>query len=192
MLPRILSRCFPDASSPEDGTMISRCFPDAFQKQSSTPPDGLIFTGTGCSSGLPLVGCTLRTASAPKGCQACDRAVRHGPSDPNWRGNVGALLRFQSGGVTRHVQIDCGKTFRDTTVLRVYRKFGVKERDALILTHDHADAVGGLDEVRSMQSMDAATPLRCLCDRRTLTRLRHAFPYLFPQRLQGMTGTRSL
>ena len=66
----------------------------------------------------------------------------------------------------------------------VYREHGVKWLDALVLTHDHMDAVGGLDELRSLQmynqqSFDVTSEIRAFCDRRTLTRLKHMFPYLF-------------
>ena len=119
---------------------------------------GLIFTGTGCSSGLPLTGCTLGQEWAPKDCHACRPALRHGQADPNWRGNVSALLRFKdAAGRLRLVQIDCGKTYREITAMRVYRQHGVKAIDALLLTHDHADALGGLDELRSLQPYDAVT-----------------------------------
>ena len=68
----------------------------------------------------------------------------------------------------------------------VYRSYGIKWLDALLLTHDHADATGGLDELRSLQMYDQKTfeissSIRCICDRRTLARLRHCFPYLFPK-----------
>ena len=148
--------------------------------------DGVIFTGTGCSSGLPLVQCTLSVPHSS--CTACRPALQGGPANKNWRGNVGALIRFTDpGGVVRHIQIDCGKTFRDTVMLRVYREHGIQFIDALLLTHDHADAVGGIDEVRALQKFDPVTfeidtPIRVLCDRRTLTRLRHMYPYLHPKR----------
>ncbi len=148
------------------------------------PTCGLIFTGTGCSSGLPLISCALGRSTPD--CKACGIALKRGTDDENWRANVGVLLRFvDPSGILRHVQIDCGKTFRDS-VLRVYRAHGVQSLDGLILTHDHADAVGGLDDLRALQRYDPVSfeiesePLRCFCDRRTLSRLRHMFTYLFP------------
>ena len=95
------------------------------RRRRAPPPDapGLIFTGTGCSSGLPLTGCTLGQEWAPKDCQACRPALRHGRSDPNWRGNVGALrclrdkdhphlkLVFSLGGWTKSTYFSgCAKT----------------------------------------------------------------------------------
>ncbi len=41
--------------------------------------------------------------------------------------------------------------------MRVYKQHGVKAIDALLLTHDHADAIGGLDELRSLQPYDQVT-----------------------------------
>mmetsp|Transcript_40382 Transcript_40382/g.129778 ORF Transcript_40382/g.129778 Transcript_40382/m.129778 type:complete len:154 (-) Transcript_40382:185-646(-) len=111
------------------------------RRHRSTAESGLLFTGTGCSSGLPLIGCAIGAPQSPeKSCTACGPALRNGRADKNWRNNVGALLRFRGAdGQTKHVQIDCGKTFRDTC-LRVYSEHGVTWLDALLLTHDHADA----------------------------------------------------
>ena len=101
----------------------------------------MLFTGTGCSSGLPLIGCAVgRPDTSPqRDCQACVHALRNGTSDPNWRNNVGVLLRFQKGGRTTHVQVDCGKTFRDSCT-RIYAAHGVWTIDALLLTHDQCVA----------------------------------------------------
>ena len=45
-------------------------------------------------------------------------AVRNGRRDPNWRNNVGLLIRWlHPDGAWRHVQIDCGKTFRESVML---------------------------------------------------------------------------
>jgi phosphoribosyl 1,2-cyclic phosphodiesterase len=164
--------------------LVAACILHTLRRRRRSPRGGaLIFTGTGCSSGLPLVGCTLGVPVP--GCEACKVAIRRGAVDPNWRGNVSALIRFvdATDGRVKHIQIDCGKTFRETTALRVYRQHGVRSLDALILTHDHADAVGGLDELRSLQPFDPVTfeigaPIRCFCDRRTLHRLKGMFPYL--------------
>ena len=176
------------AASPDDGAW------DGNEKDDEE--EGLIFTGTGCSSGLPLTACLLGGQAVRSDvCRACVVAARRGRSDKNWRNNVGVLLRFRdpATGTIRCVQIDCGKTFRETA-LTVYRQHGVTALDAVILTHDHADAVGGLDELRSLQRFDPKTyeidqPIQCHCDRRTMTRLRHMFPYLFPVRpFAGLGG----
>lgn len=48
--------------------------------------------------------------------------------------------------------IDCGKTFRDA-YFRILVGRQVRLIDALLLTHDHADAVAGLDDLRDLQRM---------------------------------------
>lgn len=113
-------------------------------------------------------------------------AVRNGRRDPNWRNNVGLLIRWlHPDGTWRHVQIDCGKTFRESVMLW-YKEHQVDYLDALLLTHDHADAILGLDELRQLQRFDNATrqvcgpPIQCFCDARTMRHCRRAFPYLFP------------
>lgn len=48
------------------------------------------------------------------------------------------------------ILVDCGKTFREAT-LRVLHPAGVRGIDAVLLTHDHMDAIGGLDDLRDLQ-----------------------------------------
>jgi phosphoribosyl 1,2-cyclic phosphodiesterase len=48
-----------------------------------------------------------------------------------------------------NILIDCGKTFRDT-VLRTFPALGVTHLDAVFLTHGHADAFMGLDDLRDV------------------------------------------
>lgn len=48
--------------------------------------------------------------------------------------------------------IDCGKTFREA-YFRVLVQHRVRLVDALFLTHDHADAISGLDDLRDLQQM---------------------------------------
>jgi ribonuclease BN (tRNA processing enzyme) len=52
-----------------------------------------------------------------------------------------------------NVLIDCGKTFRDA-YFRTLAPLGVEHLDALLLTHEHADAIFGLDELRDLMPMD--------------------------------------
>lgn len=61
-------------------------------------------------------------------------------------------------GDVYNVQIDMGKTFRES-MLRWYPRFQVPWLDAVVLTHDHADAMMGLDDLRSVQRLpDTAKP----------------------------------
>ena len=159
------------------------------------PANCLIFTGTGCSSALPMLKCrtsALRAAAAATEmrqefrCAACEPALAGGWSNPNWRGNVGALIRLRDeAGAVQHVQIDVGKTFRDS-VLRWYAKYDVNSLDGILLTHDHADATFGMDDVRGLQSFNRSTKemsgsIPCYCDSRTMNTMQRVFSYLFPQ-----------
>ncbi|CAE7203454.1 unnamed protein product [Symbiodinium natans] len=159
-------------------------------RQASGP--GIIFSGTGSSCAQPMIRCAIGGEGAVPGCQSCEVALRYGRSNPNWRNNVGLIVRWeQPDGQVKHVQIDCGKTYRES-VLSVYKAHQVLSLDAVLLTHDHADAIlgflaKGLDDLRQVQPFDPVKrqvmgpPIRCFCDRRTLLHCRRAFPYLFPK-----------
>lgn len=54
------------------------------------------------------------------------------------------------GESPRCVLIDCGKTFREV-ILNLFPKHGLKEVGALLLTHGHADAILGMDDLRDLQ-----------------------------------------
>lgn len=133
--------------------------------------DSLVFLGTGASTALP----DLRCISSGRPCQTCQRASRM--SSRNRRGNVSVLLKMQRPGeAPTFVVIDVGKTFREG-VLRFFRRHGVKQLEHVVLTHDHADAMLGLDDLRSVQG-GARTHVHC--DAKTFRRCSQAFPYLLP------------
>lgn len=56
------------------------------------------------------------------------------------------------GKPVAHVLIDCGKTFRDA-YFKVMIRWNIRVVDTLLLTHGHADAIAGLDDLRDMQTM---------------------------------------
>ena len=72
------------------------------------------------------------------------------------------------------VHIDVGKTFRESFV-RWYLRLGITSFDALILSHDHADATFGIDDIRGVQG-GQATPI--YLSEQTLATLDRQFPYL--------------
>ena len=142
---------------------------------------GIMFTGTGCSSTTPIIRCAIDEGTR---C-SCAVALRNGREDPNWRGNVSAVLRFiDAVGIPRHVQIDVGKTWRESAI-RLYPRHGIRGIDAVIMTHEHADASLGLDDLRSLQMKSgagtASSSLPVYADVRALKLLRGTFPYLFPR-----------
>ena len=106
----------------------------------------------------------------------------------NFRNNVSVLFRFPSDdGRRRHVLIDCGKYFRDA-VLRFFPYYGVPSLDAVLLTHEHADAILGLDDLRGLQKaelnpatnmMQVVERLPVFCGENCAEVLRKMFPYMF-------------
>lgn len=144
----------------------------------------IAFLGTGASSSLPDLRCVV-TGATSGDCEVCTRASS-GVDDPNFRGNVCMLLTIvDGGGRSRQILIDCGKTFR-AAALRFFGRLGVDGVDAILITHDHADALLGLDDIRSVQRYDPVQRLvldstAVFCDRRTYAHCERAFPYLIPR-----------
>lgn len=91
----------------------------------------LTFLGTGTSQGVPVIGCR---------CEVCTSGDRR-----DNRLRTAALVETQ--GV--RLVIDAGPDFR-CQMLRA----GVRHIDAILLTHEHKDHTGGLDDVRAFNFVD--------------------------------------
>lgn len=89
------------------------------------------FLGTGTSQGVPVIGCR---------CEVC---ASQDPRDNRLR--TAALV--ETCGV--RLAIDAGPDFR-CQMLRA----GVRHLDAILLTHEHKDHTGGLDDVRAFNFVD--------------------------------------
>ena len=85
----------------------------------------IIFLGTGTSTGNPEIGCS---------CEVC---TSRDPRD--WRLRASVLVEVAG----KRLLIDCGPDFR-------YQMLRAKcvHLDAVLLTHEHYDHVGGLDDLR--------------------------------------------
>uniref|UniRef100_A0ACD5XRG0 Uncharacterized protein n=1 Tax=Avena sativa TaxID=4498 RepID=A0ACD5XRG0_AVESA len=102
----------------------------------------LIFLGTGTSEGIPRVSCLTHPSET---CPVCTKAME--PGNPNRRRNTGILLRHVTPSGTSNILIDAGKFFYHSAI-QWFPAFGLREIDAVIITHSHADAIGGLDCLR--------------------------------------------
>ena len=103
----------------------------------------IVFLGTGTSEGVPRVSCLTNPDS---NCLVCPDAVK--PDSPNRRRNTSLLIQRKfSDGRTSNVVIDAGKFFYESAI-QLFPKFDVRTIDALVITHAHADAVGGFDDLR--------------------------------------------
>lgn len=94
----------------------------------------LTFLGTGTSQGVPVIGCR---------CGVCTSADR-------WDRRLRTSAMVECGGV--RLVIDAGPDFR-YQMLRT----GVRHIDAILLTHEHKDHIGGLDDVRAFNFVDFPT-----------------------------------
>jgi len=132
---------------------------------SSSFNNKLIFLGTGSSTGCPRPLCPLlfapsepdekpdaalaklQTVMAPY-CRTSNLAVEGGNPAKNkdYRNNPSFLIATETGNVI----IDVGKTFREGA-LRWLPQHQIRSIDAIVLTHQHMDAAGGLDDVRGFQ-----------------------------------------
>ncbi len=116
----------------------------------------LTFLGTGTSTGIPVIGCK------------CDVCMSRDPRDKRFR--TAALLETD----TTRVLIDCGPDIR-MQMLRV----PFKKIDGVVLTHEHYDHVGGLDDLRPY--CYAFGDLDIYANARTVKNVRHNFPYCFAE-----------
>ena len=117
----------------------------------------LTFLGTGTSQGIPMIGCD---------CPVCRSAD---PRDKRLRAS--ALVHY--GGLT--IVVDCGPDFR-YQMLRA----GVRHLDAILLTHNHKDHTGGLDDVRSFNLLEAK-PVNIYCQEYVEQSLRREYSYAFEE-----------
>ncbi len=118
----------------------------------------LTILGSGTSQGVPTIGCR---------CEVC---TSQDPRDRRLR--TSAMVE---SGTTRIV-IDAGMDFRQQML-----RTGVRRIDAILLTHEHKDHTGGIDDVRAFNFVDYPTIHRVdlYGTERTLRTVRKDFDYAF-------------
>lgn len=114
----------------------------------------LIILGSGTSTGIPEVGCLC---NACRSTDSRDRRLR-----------ASALLVTDEG---KRILIDCSPDFRQQAL-----SIGLNHLDAIILTHEHYDHIGGIDDLRTI-SWKQDLPIYALG--RVLDSLRNRLHYIF-------------
>jgi len=119
----------------------------------------LQFLGTGWSHGVPMIGCD---------CQVC---TERRPENVRRRSS---LCLTDSDSVT--AVIDVGPDFRDQALT-----FGITQLDAVMITHQHADHVMGLDDIRRF-TWQRNEPLHIWAEPGSIDRLKTLYPYVARER----------
>lgn len=118
----------------------------------------LTFLGTGTSQGVPMIGC---------GCEVCKS-----PDSRDKRLRASAFVEY--GGL--NILVDAGPDFR-CQMLRA----GISHLDAILLTHNHKDHTGGLDDIRAFNYLEGL-PAEIYCEKYVEDSLRKEYSYAFTEK----------
>lgn len=117
----------------------------------------LIFLGTGTSQGVPMIGCR------------CDVCRSKDPRDKRLRASV--LVEYE--GLT--ILVDAGPDFRQQML-----RAGISHVDAILLTHNHKDHTGGLDDIRAFNYLEKKAT-QIYCEKYVEDSLRQEYSYAFAE-----------
>ena len=117
----------------------------------------LTFLGTGTSQGVPMIGCN---------CEVCKSSD---PRDKRLRASV--FIEYEG----LKILVDAGPDFRQQLL-----REDIFSVDAILLTHNHKDHTGGLDDIRAFNYFDKkATDI--YCEKYVEESLRQEYSYAFAE-----------
>jgi len=117
----------------------------------------VVILGSGTSQGVPVVGCT---------CTVCGSS---NPCDKRLRSSI--LVRNNETTIV----IDAGPDFRQQMLREKARKL-----DAVVITHNHKDHTGGLDDVRAFNWIQKK-PMDIYARNSVLNAVRNEYSYAFAE-----------
>ena len=118
----------------------------------------LTFLGTGTSQGVPMIGCNCEV------CRSTD------PKDKRLRASV--FVEHQG----LRILVDAGPDFRQQML-----REGISCVDAILLTHNHKDHVGGLDDIRAFNYHEKKAT-QIYCEKYVEDSLRMEYSYAFAEK----------
>ena len=128
----------------------------------------------GTSSAIPILPCLIDEKTD---CETC-KSTQFEYGKKNIRGNTSIVVQSKSkiDNEFKTILIDCGKTFyRDS--LSQFPNRGLGKIDGLLLTHGHADAMYGLDDLRSWTMRSIQDCIDVYTNQDTFNVVCNVFPY---------------
>eukprot|EP00834_Sanchytrium_tribonematis_P001948 NODE_52_length_30984_cov_1.383358.p15 type:complete len:337 gc:universal NODE_52_length_30984_cov_1.383358:4035-3025(-) len=129
----------------------------------------ILFLGTGTSGSVPNLTCL---GNKDLSCVCKNYLIN--PDHPDVRNNTSILVTLEDEGIEKNILIDCGKTFRHSA-LKFFSLHNITTIHAVFLSHGHADAMLGLDDLREFTALNK---IPVYCSKDTLKVVSCAFPYL--------------
>lgn len=117
----------------------------------------LTFLGTGTSQGVPMIGCHCNICSSQ---DSRDKRLR-----------ASALVNYEG----LDILIDAGPDFR----YQMLRE-NISHLDAILLTHNHKDHTGGLDDIRAFNYIEKSVT-QIYCEKYVEDSLRMEYSYAFDE-----------
>ena len=152
----------------------------------------LVFFGTGSSVGSPVLRCIMQREE--RRCPVCEKAHAE-PDSVFARTPPSLFVQRLDAQAQANLLIDCGPGFKKSA-LKFFPALGVRKLDAVLLTHDHYDAVSCLNELREVQvaanppgvwKVDTVLPV--YGNEKALQTSQQMFPYLFSSKeFPSLTG----
>ncbi|MFA6235859.1 MAG: MBL fold metallo-hydrolase [Bacteriovorax sp.] len=122
--------------------------------------NSIIFLGTGTSTGIPMIGCT---------CSVCT-SLDH--RDQRMRTSI--FIETKKG---KKILVDTTPDLRSQFLINK-----IAHIDFVIITHDHADHIHGIDDLRPLTFGPPPREIPLYCNTKTKQNLEKRFDYIFKKR----------